>query len=200
MLGIILNICRAIRVKLATAGLGNVGRGVEVGRGVLFSGRRAIELHDAVSIENYVVVYGGNAKRQIEIGTNSNIGSFVELRSHGGFIKIGKNCLINTGTVIMGAGGVEIGDDTMIASKCILVASNHIFADRATLIREQGNRHEGIIIGRDVWVAANCCITDGVTIGDGAVIGAGSVVTKDIPPYAIALGVPAKIVGQRNEL
>jgi carbonic anhydrase/acetyltransferase-like protein (isoleucine patch superfamily) len=52
-------------------------------------------------------------------------------------------------------------------------------------------------IGSDVWIGANCYIKDGVTIGDGAIIGTGAVVTKDIPPYSIAVGVPAEVIKKR---
>jgi len=54
-----------------------------------------------------------------------------------------------------------------------------------------------ISIGSDVWIGSNVIILSGVTIGDGAVIGAGAVVTKDIPPYAVAAGVPAKVIKSR---
>jgi acetyltransferase-like isoleucine patch superfamily enzyme len=54
-----------------------------------------------------------------------------------------------------------------------------------------------VIIGNDVWIGANAVILSGVTIGDGAVIGAGSIVTKDVPPYAIVFGVPAKLTKYR---
>ncbi|MFA4995831.1 MAG: CatB-related O-acetyltransferase [Patescibacteria group bacterium] len=54
-----------------------------------------------------------------------------------------------------------------------------------------------IIIGNDVWIGANSIVLDGVTIGDGAIIGAGAVVTKDVPPYAIMGGVPAKLIRYR---
>ena len=54
-------------------------------------------------------------------------------------------------------------------------------------------------IGNDVWIGAHVCVKQGVTIGDGAVIGAGSVVTKDVPPYTIAYGVPAKVIKKRFE-
>lgn len=57
----------------------------------------------------------------------------------------------------------------------------------------------GITIGHDVWIGANAIILSGVTIGTGAVIGAGAVVSKDIPPYGIAVGNPAQIVKMRHE-
>lgn len=193
MLTKFINFYLSIRNSIITIGLGEVGRRIKIGRGVIFSGRRAIILKDGVTLENSIIIYGGSGIRQVEIGVNSTIGSFVEIRCHGGFISIGKNCLVNTGTVIFGAGGVEIGDDTMISPNCTLAASNHIFKRRSIPIREQGNIHKGIKIGKGCWIGANCTITDGVNIGEGVIIGAGSVVTKDIPSFSIAFGVPARV-------
>ena len=57
-----------------------------------------------------------------------------------------------------------------------------------------------IVIGNNVWLGNNVCVMPGVTIGDGVVVGANSVVTKDVPPYCVAVGVPAKIIKDcRNE-
>lgn len=61
------------------------------------------------------------------------------------------------------------------------------------------NEYQKIIIGNDVWIGTNVTIIGGITIGDGAIIGAGAIVTKDIPPYAIAVGVPAKVIKYRFE-
>jgi acetyltransferase-like isoleucine patch superfamily enzyme len=65
------------------------------------------------------------------------------------------------------------------------------------LIVEQGYRQRGTRIGRDVLIGASAVIFD-CTIGEGAVIGAGAVVTKDVAPYQVAAGVPAKVVGERH--
>jgi acetyltransferase-like isoleucine patch superfamily enzyme len=66
------------------------------------------------------------------------------------------------------------------------------------LVREQPVRSRGISVGSDVWVGAGVCITDGVRIGDHAVVGMGAVVTRDIPDWAVAVGVPAEVVGDRR--
>jgi len=79
------------------------------------------------------------------------------------------------------------------------MTENHNFRDSTRLIREQGVTYKGIVIEDDVWIGSKATIVDGVTIGQGAVIGAGSVVTKSIPAYAIAVGVPARVIGTRGE-
>jgi len=58
-------------------------------------------------------------------------------------------------------------------------------------------RKYGVKIGSDVWIGTNATIMSGVSIGDGAVIGAGAVVTKDVPPYTVVIGVPAKVIKKR---
>jgi acetyltransferase-like isoleucine patch superfamily enzyme len=65
-------------------------------------------------------------------------------------------------------------------------------------VREQPVTSRGVRIGRDVWIGANACITDGVTIGDHAVVGMGAVVTRDVPEWAIVGGSPARIIGDRR--
>lgn len=75
--------------------------------------------------------------------------------------------------------------------------SHHLRAGRTFTSESQFKEHAPIYIGHDVWIGARATILDGVRIGDGAIIGAGAVVTKDVPPYGVACGVPAKVVRQR---
>ncbi len=137
----------------------------------------------------------------ITIGANSDIDRFVILETQkNGHITIGTNTGINAYSVIYGAGGVTIGDNTRIACHTVIVASSHIFDDPTKEIHTQGMSAKGITIGNDVWIGAGVRIVDGVTIGDHAVIGAGAVVTKDIPPNAVAVGVPARVLRLRGEV
>lgn len=115
-------------------------------------------------------------------------------------ITIGNNCFFGEYNVIRGQGGVHIGNDVYTGPMVQMVAVNHVYQDSQRPIREQGITAQGIVVEDDVWIGANVTVVDGVTIGKGSIIGAGSVVTRDIPPYSIAIGTPAKRVKDRREL
>lgn len=102
---------------------------------------------------------------------------------------------INRNTVIRGK--VRIGKYVQIAPNCMIIGNNHIYNNPNKLIKEQGFQAKGINIEEDVWIGANSCILDGVTIGKGCVIGGGSVVCKSIPPYSVAVGNPCRVIKKR---
>lgn len=138
--------------------------------------------------------YGG----RIKINNNTEILDGVLILTYGGDITIGKDCSINPYTIIYGHGGTVIGDNVLIAGHCMIIPNNHNFKNSSQLICYQGNSSFGIIIENDVWIGHGCSILDGVIIGTGAVIAAGSVVNKNVPPYHVYAGVPAKKIGIRN--
>jgi acetyltransferase-like isoleucine patch superfamily enzyme len=122
----------------------------------------------------------------------------VDIRTHqNGHIEIGENTYIGPYTCLSGD-RIKIGKSCLIASQSGLYANNHVFKDSTKLIKEQGHTYKGIVIEDDCWLGNGVRVLDGVTIGCGSVIGAGAVVTKDIPPYSVAVGVPAKVVDQRQ--
>lgn len=127
-----------------------------------------------------VVIYPGV---WIAPGRNLTIGDHVDLA---------KDVLITT------SGGVEIGERTLIGYRTQIISSDHTIPPIGELFPISGDNHKKIIIGKDVWIGANCLITAGVTIQDGAVVAGGSVVTKDVPENAIVGGVPAKIIKMRE--
>jgi galactoside O-acetyltransferase len=95
-------------------------------------------------------------------------------------------------------GSIIIGNNCLIGPNVIFRTASHKFDRVDTPIWQQGHKIGNIILEDDVWVASNVVIIGNVKIGKGAIIGAGAVVTKDIPPYAIAYGVPAKVSRFRN--
>lgn len=115
-----------------------------------------------------------------------------------GNIEIGRNSSISNNSCLNGVtAGIKIGEDVMIASGCCLVAFNHgMDRSKGAMIR-QPLIEAPIVIGNDVWIAANVTITAGVTIGAGAIVAANSVVTTDVPPYTVVGGVPARVIKHR---
>jgi acetyltransferase-like isoleucine patch superfamily enzyme len=113
-------------------------------------------------------------------------------------VSIGRHVSVNEGVFIDGFGGIRIGDCCRIAHGCSLISEDHVFSDPTTPIFRQGKVKGPVVLGRDVWLGAGVRVLRGVTIGEGSVIGAGAVVTRDIPPFSIAVGVPARVVGSRG--
>lgn len=137
-------------------------------------------------------------KGRICIGAGANFDRGVVLDAFGGHILIGANVFLGPQTVIYGHGGVEIGDDCLIAMHCRILSADHTVPTFGTPIRSVADKRRPTKIGRDVWLGAGVTVLGGVTIGDGSVVGAGAVVTKDLPAGAIAHGVPAVVQGFRE--
>lgn len=114
-------------------------------------------------------------------------------------IWIGQDSLIGEYSVIRGQGGVTIGDRVYTSPFTQIIAVNHVFSDRKRPFIEQGITAEGIVIEDDVWLGAGAVITDGVRVGQGAVVAAGAVVTKDVLPYTVVGGVPARVIKEIDE-
>ncbi|HEY9769853.1 MAG TPA: acyltransferase [Coleofasciculaceae cyanobacterium] len=100
-------------------------------------------------------------------------------------------------TCLSAYGKLNIGKNCLIASHTSIYAHNHNFSDHNKIIAEQGFNYKGITIEDNCWLGSGVRVLDGVTIGRDSVIGSGAVVTKDIPPYSVAVGVPAKVISTR---
>ncbi len=160
-----------------------------------------IDLHPDAVIEPMAhlrVDYSSPREHVISVGAYSVVKDYAQLFPRTGFIVIGTHCSINPFCVLQGYGGITIGDHVRIAAHTSLVAFNHNFEDTEQTIREQGSQAKGIVIEDDVWIGSGVRVLDGVRIGKGSVIGAGAVVTADIPPYSVAVGVPARVMRKRE--
>jgi acetyltransferase-like isoleucine patch superfamily enzyme len=112
-------------------------------------------------------------------------------------IRIGEGCFLNLGVMVAATELVEIGNHCMFANGCFVSDGSHRFDDPELPVPYQGFTTKGPTrIGDNVWCGAHVVITSGVTIGERCVIGAGSVVTKDLPPFSIAAGAPARVLRQ----
>lgn len=177
---------------------GRIGSQVIIDPGVEFKQVKGIELSDRVWLESYVRIKCGGYSSKIRIGERVHFERGVDLRSHRhGDIEIGADTYIGPYTCLSGE-KIQIGKYCLIASHCSIYANNHNFSDPTREIKQQENTYEGIVIEDGCWLGTGARVLDGVTIGRGSVIGAGAVVTKNIPPYSIAVGVPARVVSHRK--
>lgn len=141
----------------------------------------------------------------VEIGDNCTVGkhAIVEctgvLRNIGNRLTIGNNVGINHFCFIGVRGEVVIGDNVIFGPHVSVFSENHNFEDPNVPIKHQGVTKATTRIGNDVWLGAKSMVMSGVTIGDGSVVAAGAVVTKDVPPYSVVAGVPAKVIRKRGD-
>ncbi|MCH7415767.1 acyltransferase [Belliella sp. R4-6] len=136
---------------------------------------------DKVTVGSYAIIrptnlYGGEAGVGLKVGNNSSIGPY---------------------SYIGCSGYIEIGDNVMMSPRVSIYSENHNFGDVALPMIDQGVTRSFVKIEDDCWIAANSIILAGVTVGKGSIVAAGSVVTKDVPPFSIVGGNPAKIIKSR---
>jgi len=112
-------------------------------------------------------------------------------------IKLGDHVGVGEYSLLDGDGGLEIGNYVRIASHVSMITFEHEFSDLDKPIKLQGKIKKPVIIEDDCWLGTGVRVLGGVKIGKGSIIGAGSVVTKDIEPYSIAVGVPANVIRKR---
>lgn len=131
------------------------------------------------------------------IGNNSMIEDFTTVNNGVGAVEIGENSLVGLGNVIIGP--VKIGNNVILAQNIVASGLNHNYSDVSQPIHKQGVSVAPITIEDDCWIGSNSVITAGVTIGKHSVIAAGAVVTKDVPPYSVAVGNPSRIIKKYDD-
>lgn len=137
-----------------------------------------------------------NGKRKIDKSVLIRNGVIIQ-NPKGTLVSIGKNSQLSPYVVLFG-GNISIGKNVMIGPHTTIVVGEHNWQQYEKPMRFADSiKEKDIIIEEDVWIGANCTIVSGAYIHKGAVIGANSFVNKEIPPYAIAAGSPAKVIKYR---
>jgi maltose O-acetyltransferase len=112
-------------------------------------------------------------------------------------IRLGDRSALGMDALVIGP--LTVGDDVMMGPRCLLVSDRHEISDTGVPMAQQGfGAPRPIVIEDDVWIGAGVTVLSGVRIGRGSVVGAGSVVTRDVPPWSVAAGNPARVVRQRG--
>ncbi len=130
------------------------------------------------------------------LGRNSTIEDFSTINNGVGDIIIGDRTRIGLSNTLIGP--VEIGNDIMFAQNIVVSGLNHSYEDINMSIHDQAVTTSKIVVEDESWIGANAVITAGVRIGRHSVVAAGSVVTRDVPPYSIVAGNPARLIKQYN--
>ncbi|HDX9659030.1 TPA: acyltransferase [Bacillus toyonensis] len=184
-----------VRVRNAK-GLTFIGKNLN-----LKSGKKII-VGKSFTVKNQVTI-DGLSKKGIKLGDNVTICNNViiectgVIRDLGEGLKIGDRSSIGDFSFIAARGYIDIGNDVLIAPRVSFHSENHVFEKNDIPIRIQGESRKGIKVEDNCWIGAGSIILDGVTIGTGSIVAAGSVITKDVEPYTIVAGVPAKKIKSR---
>jgi acetyltransferase-like isoleucine patch superfamily enzyme len=188
----------ALRAALYPLLLGGCGRGVVFGQNVVLRHPHKIHIEDDVVIDdNCLLDAKGDANAGIRIATGVFVGRNTILSCKNGDIVLETGANIGFNCEIFSASRVVVGARTLLAAYCYLVGGDHDFSDPTESVLEQARTSAGVTIGEGAWIGAGAKILDGVAIGDRAIVGAGAVVREAVPAFAIAAGVPARIIGTR---
>jgi acetyltransferase-like isoleucine patch superfamily enzyme len=175
-----------------------------VGSGVKIKGKKLIHFGRGISIDDacYIDAVSTEGIRfgdGVSMGKRTVIECSGSLKFLGKGIKVGNNVGLGRDCFYGCAGGIQIGNDTIIGNYVSVHSENHNAADTTVPIRLQGVNHKGIVIGNDCWIGAKVTILDGANIGNGCIIAAGSVVTSgNYESHGIYGGIPAKLLKKRG--
>jgi len=188
----------ALRKLLYPMLLGSCGRNVIFGQHVVLRHPHKIRIGSNVVIDdNCLVDAKGESNRGITIGDGVFVGRNTILSCKNGDIELGDTANIGFNCEVFSASRVTIGKGVLMAAYTYVIGGDHDFSDPSKSVLEQSRSSAGVTVGDGVWFGAGAKILDGVSIGEGAVIGAGAVVRETVPPAAIAVGIPARVVGSR---
>ena len=190
-----------LRKEYYASAFKNMGENVKIGANVKIVNPQYISIGNNVVIsDNVTLIARGEGGITIDDNVVLNDRVYLDTeRADLGYINIGKNVYIGTGTTLFGHVGLEIGEHTLFAQNITITPYSHIFSNPDEPIINQGGHMEKVVIGRDCYLGMGVCVMYSGSIGDGSVIGAHSTVVKPIPAFSVAVGTPAKVIKKREK-
>jgi len=190
----------ALRKVLYPLLLGSCGRNVVFGQNVVLRHPHKIHIGDNVVVDdNCLLDAKGTDNRGIQIDNGVFVGRNTILSCKNGDIELARGANLGFNCEVFSASRVRIGANTLIAAYAYVIGGDHDFSDPSAAVLAQGRTSAGVAIGDGAWIGAGAKILDGVNVGDGAIVGAGAVVRESVPADAIAVGIPARLIGSRRE-
>jgi acetyltransferase-like isoleucine patch superfamily enzyme len=179
--------------------LGSCGRNVVFGQNVVLRHPHKIRIGDNVVIDdNCLLDAKGDTNRGISIGDKVFVGRNTILSCKNGDIELADGANVGFNCEIFSASRVTIGPNVLIAAYGYVIGGTHDFSDPTRSVLAQSRSSEGVSVGEGAWLGAGAKILDGISIGEHAIVGAGAVVRENVPAYAVAAGVPARIISSRR--
>jgi len=176
-----------------------VGKGVSFGRSITLRHPYKISIEDDVVIDDFCVLDAkGLNNKGIRIGKNIFIGRGSILSCKNGDIILEKNVVVGFNSEIFSGSRVFVGENTLISAYVYIIGGGHDYSRVDVPILEQEKPSHGIKIEKNCWIGAGAKIFDNVTVGKDTIIAAGSVVTKNLPAFSIAAGIPARVAKSRK--
>jgi acetyltransferase-like isoleucine patch superfamily enzyme len=153
-----------------------------------------------VFLDHGATIYARRGYARLILGKWVHLGVNTALRCHEGTLSLGDKSNLARNISVNCYLDVEIGDSALIADDVYISDFDHRFDDLAMPIKDQGIAKSRVRIDRDVWLGTKVTVCRGVVIGEGTVVGANAVVTKDLPAFSVAVGVPARVIKDRKAL
>lgn len=189
-----------LRSKLYPLLLGQCGQNVNFGMNVVLRHPHKIFIGNNVTIDdNCLLDAKGRSNNGIRIATGVFLGRNSILSCKNGDITLGLNVNIGFNCEIFSGSQVTLGNGTLVAAYCYFIGGDHDPQDVEASVTEQGSRSAGIEVGENCWFGAGVKTLDGMSVGRNSIIGAGAVITKPLPAYSVAVGIPAKVIRDRRQ-
>ena len=189
-----------LRSRLYPLLLGHVGRNVTFGQHVVLRHPGKIRIGDHVVVDDHCCLDAkGSDNRGIEIGDRVFVGRNTILSCKNGDIVLDDDANIGFNVEVFSASRVRVGKKVLVAAYTYLVGGDHLYDRTDIPVLDQGRTARGIEVDDHAWLGAHVVVTDGSRVGRDAIVGAGAVVVGEVPDFAVATGIPARVVRNRLE-